>query len=105
MRQENGYKMFGFWEGTPYGEPTDRYEDFLRLRNNIDREKVIRHIETLEDWISGTMSRDIFTGEQFNAGFYEDGEFRFPVDFLRYYKTRGIGIPYEYEAYLKTILK
>ena len=51
------------------------------------------------------MSRDIFTGELFNAGFYEDGEYRFPVDFLRYYKTRDIGIPYEYEAYLKKILK
>ena len=35
----------------------------------------------------------------------EDGEFVFPVDFLRYYKTKDIGIPYEYEAYLKTILK
>ena len=46
----------------------------------------------------------MFTGEAFNSGFYDDGEFKFPVDFLRYYKTRDIGIPYEYEEYLKKIL-
>ncbi len=101
---ENGKLTFGFWEGTPYGEPTDEYEDFLSLKNEINKEKVIKHIESLGDWLSSEMCTDMFTGEKFNAGVYHDGDFTFPVDFLRYYKTRDIGIPYEYEAYLKTIL-
>lgn len=105
MTIKNGLRMFGFWDGMPYGSATDKYEDFEQFKNTIDKEKVIQHIEGLDDWIASAMSKDIFTGEQFNAGFYEDGDFRFPVDFLRYYKTKNIGIPYEYEEYLKDILK
>jgi len=89
----------------PYGTPTDEYGDFVKYRNEIDREKVIEHIEKLEYGLATVMSVDLFTGDKFRAGVYEDGEFVFPVDFLRYYKTKNIGIPYEYEAYLKTILK
>lgn len=102
MKQEQ--ILFGFWDGMPYGLTTDSYEDFEKIRNNIDKDAVIKHIEELDDAISSTMSTDKFTGEEFNAGLYEDGEFVFPVDFLRYYKTKDIGIPKEYEAYLKNIL-
>lgn len=104
MKIENGKYSFGFWDGMPYGKVTDKYEDFEKFANEIAKEKVIHHIESLDDWIASEMSTDIFTGEQFNAGFFEDGEFTFPVDFLRYYKSKSIGIPNEYEAYLKTIL-
>ena len=99
-----GIKSFGFWEGQPYSHVTDKYEDFLSYKNTIDKQKVIQHIESLGAWLGSTRSQDIFTGEEFNCGFYDDGEFKFPVDFLRYYKTRDIGIPYEYEEYLKKIL-
>ena len=105
MKISNGRWMFGFWEGMPYGELTDRYEDFLKLKNGIEKEKVICHIEALDDWLSSEMSTDLFSGEAFHSGIYMDGVFTFPVDFLRYYKTKEIGIPYEYEAYLKKILK
>lgn len=105
MKIKNGLHLFGFWDGMPYGTPTDKYEDFTKFKNSIDKEKVIQHIESLDDWIASTMSTDVFTGEQFNAGYFEDGDFRFPVDFLRYYKAKDIGIPYEYEEYLKGILK
>ena len=101
----NGKYSFGFWEGMPYKTQSDKYEDFVGLKNEIDKETVIRHIESLPEWLACRMSKDIFTGEIFNAGIYEDGEFVFPIDFLRYYKTQDIGIPYEYEAYLKTILE
>lgn len=104
MKIENGWFEFGFWAGMPYGTPTDAFEDFEQYKNTIDKEKVIKHIEGLDDWLACSMSKDIFTGEKFNAGFYEDGKFRFPVDFLRYYKTHNIGIPYEYENHLKAIL-
>lgn len=46
------------------------------------------------------ISRDIFTGEKLTAGQYIDGEFRFPLEFLHYYKNYDIGIPPEYEEYL-----
>ena len=108
MNKIDGNFMFGFWEGQPYedeGYVTDKYEDFTKFRNTIDKETVIAHIESLGAWLGSTRSQDMFTGEKFNCGFYRDGEFQFPVDFLRYYKTRDIGIPYEYEEYLKTILK
>ena len=104
MKVENGRRLFGFWDGMPYGSATDKYEDFEQFKNSIDKEKVIRHMESLDDWLACVMSVDMFTGEQFNAGIYKDGEFTFPVDFLRYYKSRDIGIPYEYEDYLNTIL-
>ena len=105
MKESNGYYLFGFWEGMPYRSRTDRYEDFLTYKNTIDKSLIIGHIENLEYGLATVMSTDLFTGEKFRAGIYEDGNYRFPVDFLRYYQTRDIGIPYEYEAYLKTILK
>lgn len=104
MTIENGKYSFGFWAGMPYGTVTDKFEDFQRFPNKISKKKVISHIENLNDWIASEMSTDIFTGERFNAGFYEDGDFIFPVDFLRYYKSKDIGIPPEYETYLNTIL-
>ena len=111
MKKVKGMNMFGFWENQPYEDQphhkfvSDKYDDFTEFKNTIDKKAVIEHIESLDPWLGSTRSHDIFTGEEFNSGFYEDGEFQFPVDFLRYYKTRDIGIPYEYEEYLKTILK
>lgn len=103
---EDGRFAFGFWEGMPYGgSATDKYEDFLGYKNTLSKENVIRHIESLDDWISSELSQDLFTGERFNCGIYMDGNFVFPIDFLRYYKRCNIGIPYEYEAYLREILK
>ncbi len=109
MKRMYGRNVFGYWKELPEetcdGLITDEYEDFTKFKNTIDKESVIKHIESLGAAICSIYTHDIFTGEEFNSGFYEDGEFHFPVDFLRYYKTRDIGIPYEYEEYLKTILK
>lgn len=100
----NGMMLFGFWENMPYGEPTDTFDEFKTYKNTIDKSLVIDHIKGLDYGLSSERSKDMFTGEEFNAGFFEDGRFRFPVDFLRYYERLDIGIPPEYEAYLKTIL-
>lgn len=105
MKKVKEVNMFGFWKNQPYGLVTDEYDDFTKFKNTIDKKTVIEHIESLDDWLGSTQSRDIFTGEEFNSGFYIDGDFQFPVDFLRYYKDKDIGIPYEYEEYLKGILK
>ena len=109
MKQIHGKKVFGCWKELPEesceGLVTDEYDDFASLKNTADKKSVIAHIESLGAWLCSVYTHDIFTGEEFNSGFYVDGDFQFPVDFLRYYKTRDIGIPYEYEEYLKGILK
>ena len=47
-------------------------------------------------------SKDVFTGEELRpAGMYLDGPFFFPIDYTHYMKEYGIGIPPEYEEYLK----
>ena len=46
----------------------------------------------------------MFTGEKLSAGMFVDENFAFPFDFLHYYKNYDIGIPYDYEEYLKSIL-
>lgn len=104
MTEQKSRKVFGVWKGMPYCEPTDSFEELSKIKNSIDKNKVINHIESLDEWISSEPSYDIFTGESFNGGLYDDGDFTFPIDFLRYYKKYDIGIPLEYEDYLKTIL-
>lgn len=105
MKVISNRKAFGFWREMPYRTLTDSFEECKRYRNSISKEAVIRHIEVLPVGISSVCSYDIFTGEEFNCGIYNDGEFTFPVDFFRYYKKCDIGIPPEYEAYLKKILE
>ena len=41
-------------------------------------------------------SHEIFTGKEFklNPGYYRDGDFIFPTDFLHYLKNYDIGVPY-----------
>lgn len=103
MKIVHNRKVFGFWEGMPYGIISDSFKDFMKYSNNISKEKVIAHIESLPDGLCSEQSHDIFTGEEFNSGVYNDGDFTFPIDFLRYYKKYDIGIPPEYEEYLNSL--
>ena len=96
--------LFGYIKGMPYERATESFDDYKQLQNDIPKEKVIAHMESLEQWLTSLPSKDMFTGEKLHAGQYHDGEFRFPLEFLHYYKNYDIGIPYEYESYLKTIL-
>ena len=95
---------FGYFKGLPYNMAAENFEDYKKFHNAISKEKVIAHIESLEQWLTSLPSCDIFTGEVLQAGKYVDGDFVFPLEFLHYYKTYDIGIPYEYEAYLNEIL-
>lgn len=92
---------FGFFKGLPYSMATENFEDYKKFKNTIPKEKIIAHIDTLEEWLTSLPSYEIFTGEALQAGKYMDGSFVFPLEFLHYYKTYDIGIPYEYESYLK----
>ena len=45
---------------------------------------------------------DIFDGQIIEqAGIIEDGDFIFSLDFIHYYEKYNIGIPKEYENYIK----
>lgn len=103
MKNIDGRMAFGFWEGMPYGVVTDAFDDFKSYKNEISKEVVISHIERLEEFLSSEPSFDLFDDKEYNSGLYDDGVFLFPVDFLRYYKRYDIGIPPEYEEYLKAL--
>lgn len=92
---------FGFFEGLPYKSATESFDSYRRMKNKIPKEKVIAYIETLDVWATSEPSYEIFTGEKMRAGLFEDGDFTFPYEFLHYYKNYDIGIPYDYEAYLR----
>ena len=95
---------FGYFKGLPYNDSNEDFQDYENFRNDIPKQEIIAHMETLEVGLTSLPTQDIFTGEELHAGIVLDGEFVFPLDFLHYYKNYDIGIPYEYEAYLKTIL-
>lgn len=95
---------FGYFKGMPYEDSEENFDSYRKLKNSIPKELVISHIESLDKGLTSLPTRELFTGEPLQAGLYEDGDFIFPLDFLHYYKNYDIGIPYEYEAYLKTIL-
>lgn len=99
-------KEFGWFKGLPYGDCEEDFDDYKKFKNTIPKEKVIEHIESgdVEKWATSLYTCDMFTGEKLQAGMYEDGDFEFPYDFLHYYKNYDIGIPYEYEEYLKGII-
>lgn len=96
--------LFGYIKGMPYERAVESFDCYRQFQNEIPKNKVISHIESLDLWATSLPSKDMFTGEKLQSGQYHDGEFRFPAEFLHYYKNYDIGIPYEYEAYLKTIL-
>lgn len=99
-----GKVLFGFFQGLPYdGYCTEKFDDYKHLKNSIPKEAVLEHISSLEAGLTTLPSKDMFTGEKLHAGAFWDGNFVFPYEFLHYYKNYDIGIPYEYEEYLKSI--
>lgn len=93
--------LFGYFKGMSYGDCEEEFDKYKAFTNTISREGIIRHIESLDPAYACLETYDIFTGEELTAGQYIDGVFGFPLDFLHYYKNYDIGIPPEYEAYLK----
>lgn len=97
--------FFGYFKGLPYERANEDFDKYKKYHNSISKEQVIQRMETLNPGLTSLPSYDIFTGDKLHAGMFIDGDFRFPYEFLHYYKTYDIGIPYEYEEYLKQILK
>lgn len=95
---------FGFFKGLPHGQIcNENFPDYKKLKNSISKDAVINHISSLEAGLTSLPSIELFTGEKIQAGVFDDGDFTFPYEFLHYYKNYDIGIPYEYEKYLKSI--
>ena len=94
---------FGFFKGLPHSDCNESFDSYRGLKNDIDKYAVIKHISSLDAGLTSEPSIELFTGETIRAGLFEDGEFLFPYEFLHYYKNYDIGIPYEYEEYLKKI--
>ena len=100
-----GLKLFGFWEGMPHGDPTDTYEEMLKLKNKLSKRIIIDYISQLDPAVACTVGMDDpETGERLLCGIYNDAEFVFPCEFFHFYKKKDVGIPYEYEEHIKSKL-
>lgn len=99
-------RIFGCFKGMEhYNVECEEFDTYKSYKNKLPKEAIIAHIESLDIALACMSSKDIFTGEYITAGRYQDGEFVFPTDFLHYYKNYDIGIPYDYEEYLKGIIQ
>lgn len=97
-------RPFGFFIGLPYeGHCIEKFDDYKAFHNALSKDEIAKHIESLSPGLTSLPSYDIFTGEKLHAGMFWDGDFVFPYEFLHYYKNYDIGIPPDYEAYLKQI--
>ena len=99
-------RAFGLFKGLPYGDCNEDISDYMEFKNDIPKDKILEHIESdaVEKWYTSFSSKDIFSGEKIESGKLVDGNFVFSMEFFHYYKNYDIGIPYEYEEYLKGIL-
>ena len=102
MIKIGGNNFIGLFEGLPYGDCTERIDDYKRNDCKIDRVKVLARLESLDAALTSEPTYDLFTGEQFMAGLCDDGSYIFTTDFIRYYKQGIVDIPREYEEYLIT---
>ncbi len=96
----NGFKRIGYFKGLPYGNCTERIEDYKRNDCKLDRKRVLSHLESIDPAITSEPTYDLFTGERFLAGLRQDGNYIITNDFVRYYKQGIVDIPKEYEEYL-----
>lgn len=96
--------FFGFFKGMQYGKCYEDFETYKNIKNQLNKPEVLNYIKALPIAAIAPLSvSDIFTGEPLEqAGIIEDGDFTFPIDFIHYYENYNIGIPLEYEEYIKS---
>lgn len=58
---------FGFFKGLPYEGSTENFDDYKRFKNDIPKDKVIEHINSVELGLTTLPSKDFFTGEELHA--------------------------------------
>lgn len=94
---------FGFFKGLPYEGCTEDLALYFGYKNKIPKSEVLAHMKEVEFGLTSLPSSDLITGEPLHAGMCWDGEFTFPYEFIHHYEKYDIGIPPEYEAYLRKI--
>lgn len=94
--------FFGFFRGMDYGKCHEDFEAYKKIKNQLKKADILLYLKKMPIAAVAPMStKDIFTGEFLEqAGIMEDGDFRFPIDFIHYYEKYDIGIPIEYEKHL-----
>ncbi len=100
-------KAFGYFKGMPYSISSEDFDEYRKFKNTLPREKIYEHmlqVDARHRWRAVVETHDIFTGEELTAGKCVDGDFVFPYEFLHYYKNYDIGIPCDYEAYLRDVV-
>ena len=100
MIEIKGKKFIGLLKGLPYGDYNETVSDYKRNDTILERDVVLKRLESLDGAYTSEPTYDINTGEQFLAGICDDGEYRITTDFIRYYKQGIVDIPKEYEDYL-----
>ena len=100
VKTKHGFRCFGFFAGLPYGDCDERIDDYRKMQNSVKKADVLKRFDSISPARTSAPTHDIFTGEAFGAGLYQDGDFLFTTDFVRYYRKLDIGIPPEYEKYL-----
>ena len=97
-------KFFGFFKGMEYGKCDEDFLAYKKIENDLSRTKVLNYIKNLPIAAVSPMTvKDIFDGQRLEqAGIIEDGDFTFPIDFIHYYEKYNIGIPKDYEDYIRT---
>ncbi len=84
----------------------DSIENYKNIKNKLDKKVILNY---LTDYIenSGNVGyaswdiKDIYTGERIQRMYIRDGDFSFTGEFWHHYKNYDIGIPLEYEEYIK----
>ncbi|MBR5497525.1 MAG: hypothetical protein IKV76_06040 [Clostridia bacterium] len=99
-------KHFGFFEGMKYGKCEEKFDKYKEYRNDLPKTTILNYLKSLPiSAVCPMTTVDIFDNQLIEqAGIIIDGNFIFPVDFIHYYEKYCIGIPTEYEDYVKTIL-
>ena len=95
---------FGFFKGMDhYGKCYEDFDAYKKIKNKLPKKDILAYLKQLPIAdVAPMTTKDIFTGERLvQAGIYKDGPFTFPIDFIHYYKKYDIGIPIEYEKYIK----
>lgn len=87
-----------------YGKCNEDFETYKNIENQLNKTEILEYIKSIPIAAIAPLSvNDIFTGEPLEqAGLIEDGDFTFPIDFIHYFENYNIGIPLEYEEYIKT---
>lgn len=110
----NGTMAFGFFEGNLFKRVTDSIHDMISIKNELPKKAIIDYIESRTDQLG--YSTMCYSNDQFvdviskdmlpyQPGIYTIDRFVFPVEFPYYMEKYGVGVPKEFEEFVKKELE